>query len=346
MESLANMSNYDVVSPRNRGKTLVVVEGNHEKDILFQLLFRCFPELNIAMEDVWIYGTNIYSLYNLIVKEYDEDWDYVDVDLPYIISKNKNDMEIQYKRDFTNIFLVFDYERHDPYFSEQKINKLQEYFSDSTDVGKLYINYPMIESYQQLVLDSEVEYIDAKISVTLQPGDKYKALVKNYYIAKLVDFIERIPELLEKHYGMETNAASLCAEKIFSLSDRHNSKSEIRKILINNIEDKYISTATYQLSDWIQKMQYLNSNTNLYDYLRVIFIKIIKWNIIKARNIATAETTYSIDEWLGYIEEIDLMLVLQKQNEYSRDSVNGFIYVLNTCVFLIADYNTKLLELL
>ena len=140
------MSNYDAISSRDRGKTLIVVEGNHEKYVLFHLLFKAFPELNILMENVWIYGTNIYGLYNLIVKEYDEDWDYLDVDLPYIISKKKTGMDIQYKRDFTNIFLVFDYERHDPNFSEQKIIKVQEYFSDSTDVGKLYINYPMIIS--------------------------------------------------------------------------------------------------------------------------------------------------------------------------------------------------------
>lgn len=203
------MSNYDAISSRDRGKTLIVVEGNHEKNVLFHLLFKAFPELNILMENVWIYGTNIYGLYNLIVKEYDEDWDYLDVDLPYIISKQKTGMDIQYKRDFTNIFLVFDYERHDPNFSEQKIIKLQEYFSDSTDVGKLYINYPMIESYQQLRIDSEREYIDAKIPVILQPGDKYKALVKHYYIAKLVDYIERIPQLLKEHYGMGVCCLSL-----------------------------------------------------------------------------------------------------------------------------------------
>lgn len=338
------MSNYDAISSRDRGKTLIVVEGNHEKNVLFHLLFKAFPELNILMENVWIYGTNIYGLYNLIVKEYDEDWDYLDVDLPYIISKQKTGMDIQYKRDFTNIFLVFDYERHDPNFSEQKIIKLQEYFSDSTDVGKLYINYPMIESYQQLRIDSEREYIDAKIPVILQPGDKYKALVKHYYIAKLVDYIERIPQLLKEHYGMGERIANICMEKIFYLSDKHNVKDQIREILTDNIEVEKIDTATYQLCDWIQKMQYLNSNQNLYEYLRSIFIQIIKWNIIKARNIMTPEIECSFDKWSAYIEEIDLVEILQKQNEYSKDSENGFIYVLNTCVFWIVDYNTRLIE--
>lgn len=338
------MSNYDVISSRNRGRTLIVVEGNHEKNVLFQLLFRSFPELNIKMENVWIYGTNIYGLYNLIVKEYDEDWNYLDVDLPYIVSKNKADMEIQYKRDFTNIFLVFDYERHDPNFEEEKINKLQEYFSDSTDVGKLYINYPMIESYQHLLIDSEREYIDVKIPVTLQPGDKYKALVKNFYIAKLVDYIERIPKLLKEHYEMDEDVINVCVEEIFSLSTNHNVNEQVREILRNNIKSEELDTATYQLCDWIKKMQYLNLNKNLFGYLRTIFIKIIKCNIIKARNISVAETVYSFDKWQDYIEEVDLISILQKQNECSRNSTNGFIWVLNTCVFLVAEYNTRLIK--
>ncbi len=338
------MSSYEFIKPRSRGKTLIIVEGNHEKNVLFQLLFKSFPELDIEIDNVWIYGTNIYGLYNLIVREYDDDWNYFDIDLPYIVSKNKNGMEIQYKRDFTNIFLVFDYERHDPNFSEEKITKLQKYFSDSTDMGKLYINYPMIESYQHLEMGKEDEYINAMIPVSLQPGEKYKASVRDNYIAQLVNYIERIPRLLKEHYGLSPNATSVCVDKIFLISNQQNCKEQIRQILSDNISSEYISTATYQLNDWLQKMNYINVGTNLYKYLRVLFIKIIKWNIIKARRIVMFDTMCSIDKWYECLESIDLVDILQKQNEYSRDFVNGIIYVLNTCVFLVADYNYKLLE--
>ena len=57
---------------RKRGQNLLVVEGNHEKNKLFWLIFRCFPEININMDEIWIYGTNIYQLYEDIVKEYGE----------------------------------------------------------------------------------------------------------------------------------------------------------------------------------------------------------------------------------------------------------------------------------
>ena len=59
-------------------------------------------------------------------------------------------------------------------------------------------------------------------------------------------------------------------------------------------------------------MQYLNLNKNLFGYLRTISIKIIKCNIIKARNISVAETVYSFDKWQDYIEKVDLISILQK----------------------------------
>ena len=104
----------------------MVVEGNHEKNKLFDLIFKCFPEININLENVWIYGTNIYMLYEDIVKEYGTGWTAEDIDLSFIISRKQNPAAMQYKEDFVNIILVFDYERHDPNFSQRKIQEMQE----------------------------------------------------------------------------------------------------------------------------------------------------------------------------------------------------------------------------
>lgn len=130
------MNDQDCSYMRKRGQTLLIVEGNHEKNKLFQLIFRSFPELSICMDDVWIYGTNIYVLYDEIVKAYGESWREDDIDLPLLISTQKDGPK-RYKDDFTNIFLVFDYERHDPNFSEQKIHGLQAYFADAYDNSTL-----------------------------------------------------------------------------------------------------------------------------------------------------------------------------------------------------------------
>lgn len=129
---------------RKRRQNLLIVEGNHERNKLFWLLFKCFPEINIDIDDVWIYGTNIYMLYEDIVKEYGSKWadEEDDIDLPFVISKKQYPDSLRYKEDFINIILVFDYERHDTNFSEDKIMKMQKYFADAADMGKLYINYP------------------------------------------------------------------------------------------------------------------------------------------------------------------------------------------------------------
>lgn len=37
---------------RKRRQNLLIVEGNHEKNKLFRLIFKCFPELDINMDDI------------------------------------------------------------------------------------------------------------------------------------------------------------------------------------------------------------------------------------------------------------------------------------------------------
>lgn len=98
--------------------------------------------VNIDMDEIWIYGTNIYHLYEDIVKEYGNLWAEKndDIDLPFVISKKHHLEQLRYKEDFTNIILVFDYERHDTNFSEKKILEMQRCFGDATDMG----NYILI----------------------------------------------------------------------------------------------------------------------------------------------------------------------------------------------------------
>ena len=67
-------------SKRTRRKNLLIVEGKKEKNELFYLIFKSFPEMSINMDDIWIYGTNIYMLYDDIVKEYGEEWGKEDID--------------------------------------------------------------------------------------------------------------------------------------------------------------------------------------------------------------------------------------------------------------------------
>ncbi|MBQ4522703.1 MAG: hypothetical protein IJA10_07105 [Lachnospiraceae bacterium] len=336
------MNNENWKEARERGKNLLIVEGNHEKNELFGLIFKCFPEINIDMEDVWIYGTNIYILYEDIIKEYEADWDEQDIDLPYVISK-KNRNNIQYKNDFTNIILVFDYEHHDPNFDEEKILKMQRYFGDSADVGKLYINYPMIESYQHLESIPDIEYKNRQISVTLQPGVQYKNKVKNTVVAKSVDLVRKMREILVQRFEVMDNAAcNKCVDELLLISNSNNVITAIEGKLNNVVEQKYINTARYQFADLLSKFGYMDKEYSYWNYMREMFKQIVIHNICKANKVQNGLYQISCNEYKQCFQQLDLDKILQIQNEVSRDVQNGYIWVLNTCVFVIADYNFSL----
>lgn len=339
------MSDY-IVGMRQRNQSLLIVEGNHEKNKLFWLIFNCFPEMNIHMDDIWIYGTNIYLLYDDIEKEYGTGWGELndDIDLPFVISKKQHMDELCYKENFTNIFIVFDYERHDINFSEEKIVKMQKYFYDETDMGKLYLNYPMIESYQHLRVLPDYEYIDKKIPVSLQPGREYKTLVKEETaIAKLVEFPHRLEDLLNRHFGIcDVQKRRKCCKKILDICDEQNLENKIQNILYGVIEHGNLQTAKYQLRDKITRAEYVHNGQTYWKFMRRIFKQIICHNICKASKIQNNQYPIENETYRQKFETLDLIKILEVQNIASRDVETGFIWVLNTCIFLVAEYNFAL----
>ena len=339
------MNNY-IGEVRKRSQNLLIVEGKHEKDELFKLLFQCFPEMKVSMNDIWIYGTNIYMLYDDIVKEYGEQWEEDDIDLPFVISKKQRMVPLRYKEDFTNIFLVFDYERHDTNFSEDKIIRMQNSFMDSTDMGKLYINYPMIESYQHLCSLPDRDYSNRKISVSLQLGKKYKSLVRREsVIEKFIEFPQRVDDILKKHFEISDDEnRKECCEKLLALKSEEDMNKQIHSILSGIIKEKWAITANYQLEYMIKNVKYAKSGQTYWNYMRDIFRQIILHNIFKA-----IKVQYNIDmidkgKYRDNFEKIDLNSILNIQNAVSQNNETGFIWVLCTCVFLVPEYNFSLVS--
>ncbi|MBD5519990.1 MAG: hypothetical protein HDR03_01980 [Lachnospiraceae bacterium] len=335
---------------RKRNQSLLIVEGNHEKNKLYWLLFHCFPEINIRMDDIWIYGTNIYMLYKDIEKQYGSEWgdSYEDIDLPFVISKKQNLELLRYKEDFTNIILVFDYERHDDNFSEEKILKMQKYFSDATDMGKLYINYPMIESYQHLKMLPDNQYINRTIPVSLQPGKEYKALVREEtVIAKVIEVPHKIENLLDERFGVcEEHMRKKCCKSILDICDAADMDNKIQGILYGVVEDANLQTAKYQIKDIIIKLGYVHNGQTYWNYMRSIFIQIIYHNICKANKIQNNQDEIEETEIKQCFEELDLTEILRVQNMTSQDAYTGYIWVLNTCVFFVPEYNFALVAVI
>lgn len=340
------MNNYQG-EVRRRRQNLLIVEGHHEKNKLFWLIFKCFPEININMDEIWIYGTNIYQLYNDIVKEYGEEWAKKndDIDLPFVISKKKFPDALRYKEDFTNIILVFDYERHDTNFSGEKILEMQNCFIDAADMGKLYINYPMIESYQHLCQLPDGDFAERKIPVSLQPGKEYKSLVEQETIVgSIIDFPHKIDDLLEKRFGVsDTEKRKKCCNEILKISSTDNIENMIDSVLQGEVEDNKLPTIKYQLADWVRKQKYAHINQTYWKYMRGVIQQVIFHNICKANRILYGQYQIPEDKYKEYFERLDLTEILKIQNLVSQDYVKGFIWVLNTCIYFIAEYNFKLI---
>ena len=331
---------------RKRSQNLLIVEGHHEKNRLFWLIIKCFPEININMDEIWIYGTNIYQLYNDIVKEYGVKWaeENEDIDLPFVISKKQYPDKLRYKEDFTNIVLVFDYERHDTNFSEEKILEMQRCFVDAADMGRLYINYPMIESYQHLCRLPDDDFAERKIPVSLQPGKEYKALVERETIlGAQVDFPHRIDDMLEKHFGVsDAEKREKCCNEILEISSVNSMENAIENALQGVVAERVLPTVKYQLADWVTKQGYVHTNLTYWKYIRGVLKQVIFHNISKANRIQYGQYQIPENRYKEYFERLDLTEILKIQNLASKDSIMGFIWVLNTCIYFIAEYNFKL----
>ncbi len=339
------MNNYDFIQQRERSKHLLIVEGHHEKYELLPLILGCFPEINIHEENVILFGTNIYQLYFAIVEEYNANWYEDDVDIPYVVSKMKHIEKAWNKDDFIDIFMIFDYERQDPFYSSDIIKKLQEYFGDSTDVGKLYINYPMVESYWDTYDLPDDSFVCRKVMLPLKKGEEYKNKVKHSLIANASEFPQFLNDVLAKEYGINDETIRKdCIEQILKLHSSEHLKDDIEKILFDKMENTRLQTAKYFLENKIIKVGYTEEQSTYFEFMRRMLSDIICKNIKKANYIQGNEYETVPEKLKSIFYNLDYVKIMDKQNTCSQDSENGFIWVLNTSVFFVPDYKFDLIE--
>lgn len=128
---------------------LFVFEGDEREPRLYRTLERLyFPKGNDNI--ICSFGNNIYDLYNELQK-YDGCGDIVSLMRERLTDRGDQTLDgIKRRTDISEIFLFFDYDFQNSHISLEEINaRLEEMltlFNDETDNGKLYINYPMIES--------------------------------------------------------------------------------------------------------------------------------------------------------------------------------------------------------
>ncbi len=191
---------------------LFIFEGKNDEPKLYKTLSKLFS-FELKEEDVaYYFCNNIFSLYNEIksysIKENDGDLSSVlgDIDIINILKeegknnkKNINVLEkIKHSYEVSEIFLFFDFDIHKidykniESYEEQvsKVVELMNFFNNPNDEKygiKLYINYPMIESY--------------KYFRTPLPDENYKDYtVKLYEINNFKKFVSNFCNLKNTKY--------------------------------------------------------------------------------------------------------------------------------------------------
>ena len=336
------MNDFDLLKKEKRNQTLVVVEGEHEKHTLLNIMLTCFPEIPIMSENIHVYAADIYDLYHDIEKEYESNWYEGDlaIDIPMLISRRYNLEPQLNKNNFTNIILMFDYEHHDIWFSDEKIQRMQRHFDNISNDGILYINYPMIEAYKDIDSIPDETYLQKFVSVKCQPGKKYKQKVDRYSgISKYFNVYDSLLKYLNKELGgLERKELVSVINDIFSIREEVNLKANISSLLNRfDVEEKVRINLEYSIAAAIKNLEYLDEGMNYWEKLREIFIYIVGINIEKGIAIQNG-FEISEDSIKEMYSNLDWTKILEEQNRVSSDECTGIIWVLCTCITLLAEY--------
>ena len=154
-------------------KILIIVEGAKTDLKLMKHLLNVYGI--DKRHQIVSFNTNIYTLYNEMFAGGDPE----NLDILQVLKEREHNDEKRRILDdiYSDILLVFDLDPQAPDFSPNKICEMMSYFTESSDMGKLYLNYPMVESFYHMKSIPDDEYLERKIAVSLL--SKYKSIVNS-----------------------------------------------------------------------------------------------------------------------------------------------------------------------
>lgn len=157
---------------------LFITEGTiDEPEFLKKMIKVCYRNKNY---NIYSYNTTIHTLIQklFIDGKIDED-----IDIRLALRENEQDEEKRkiLSKKYTEIFLMFDFEPQHNKLMFKEIEQMLEILNDSTDKGKLYINYPMMQSYKHINKMPDNKFKNKKVN--LKEILKYKQIVgeETYY---------------------------------------------------------------------------------------------------------------------------------------------------------------------
>ena len=171
-------------------KILVIVEGTRTEPKFFDQLASVYG----ANAKIYSVGTNIYLLYKKM-QEYEFQCDVKDALAELTVSKADKEL---LKETFTYTYLIFDCDAHHTDFLDREkpfetvikenfshLHDMAAHFNNETDpsIGKLYINYPMMESYKDCDAFFDETYKDRTVDVS--DFVRYKSIIAQKKIANV-----------------------------------------------------------------------------------------------------------------------------------------------------------------
>ena len=177
---------------------LFVFEGCKDEPKIYATIKALYFEKE--SEDIkYIFNSNIYGLYDIIMKEY-SDFNGIDdvADVVSILRKIHPDSDlknIERSSEIDQIFYFFDYdfqqvfhekERHPSdslkkcmEINNDKVRKMLNFFHNETEMGKLYINYPMVESLKFTKHLPDSQYNSYQVTLNECHG-KFKGMAEQF----------------------------------------------------------------------------------------------------------------------------------------------------------------------
>lgn len=172
-------------------RTLFVFEGEKAEPNYFKSLTKAFfsgEESHILV----CFQNDIYELYKAL--EEDEDLDPFEIIRELNPAANTRQTLAGLRRDqISQIYLFFDMEPCDPLYSDDKLRNMLELFDNETELGKLFISYPMAEALRDI--DHHDAYLTLTVDLLCCKGNIYKGLTSQRGHAKYRD-ARKIDKLL------------------------------------------------------------------------------------------------------------------------------------------------------
>lgn len=170
---------------------LFVFEGAKREPDLFRAIETLFfqDKQNIVCS----FGNNIYELYNEL-QSFEGDGDIVSIlKERYQGQEDSPFTEDAKSSDFSEIYLIFDYDFQNKNISldvmNSQLEEMLDKFNDETDNGRLYINYPMVEAIRYTKNLPDKDYWTYVVSKKECTDSSFKSIADSFSDYKSLDFL-------------------------------------------------------------------------------------------------------------------------------------------------------------